>query len=183
MNSIIAKDGKYKGLYLHIKDSDFSVKMFTKFYNLATQNDIFAIDSKTAKDLIHTGKYHMGKSSQIYVNDPNSDKNILKSVNIGDYMVFIQESRKLYIFNKNEFKKFMNSNNYTKDIAITYIFGIDNGVEFKNMHIITSNNLDNAKNIYMNRYNCEEPVCIGIVENDHLNILSDKHKFSVPLVM
>lgn len=183
MNSLLDKDGKQAGLYLHIKDSEFSVKMFTKFYNLATQNHVLGIDSKTAKDLIHTGKYHKGKSNQIYVDDPNSDKNILKSINTGDYMVFMHGIKKLYIFNKVEFKKFMLNNEYTRDKAITYILGIDNGVEFKNMHMITANTLNNAKHIYTTRYKCEEPICLGIVENDHLNILSDKHKFTVPLVM
>lgn len=184
MNSIITNDGKYIGLYLHIKDNGFSVKMFTKFYKLATQNNPYSIDPDTIKRLIHSRKYKLSnKISQIYVNDPTSDNNILKSINIDDYMIFIHETNKLYIFDKNEFMTFMNINKYNTDIAITYIFGIDNDVEFKNMHIITANSLENAKNIYMNRYQCDEPICIGIVENDHLVILSDKHKFSVPLIM
>lgn len=183
MNSLITNDGKYIGQYLHIKDSEFSVRMFTKFYNLATQNDVFSIDKNTAKDLIHAGKYRM-RPNKIYVNDPDSDKNVLKSLKIGDYMVFIQETNKLYIFNKDEFKKFMNNNNYKKDESITYVLGIDNGVEFKNMRVIVSNNLDNAINIYINRYHTEDkPVCIGIINNNKLNIFSDKYKFSVPLIM
>lgn len=185
MNSIITNDGKYIGLYLHIKDNGFSVKMFTKFYNLATQNNSYSIDSDIVKGLIHSRKYKLSnKINQIYVNDPNSDNNILKSINIDDYMVFIHETNKLYVFNKDEFIAFMNINKYNTDKAITYIFGIDNGIEFDNMHIITANCFDNAKNIYINRYKCnDEPVCIGIIENDHLIILTDKHKFSLPMIM
>ena len=183
MNSLINKDGKQAGLYLHIKDSEFAAKMFTKFYNLAAQNHELSIDSDTAKDLIHGGKYHKGKTNQIYVDDPNSDSNILKSINTGDYMVFLHGIKKLYIFNKVEFKTFVLHNEYDKAKAITYILGIDDGIEFKNMHMITANTLENAKYIYTNRYKCETPICIGVVENDHLHIMSDKHKFTVPLVM
>lgn len=183
MNSLIDCDGKYIGQYLHIKDSEFSVRMFTKFYNLATHNDVFSIDKSTANDLIHSGKYKI-RPNKIYVNDPNSDKNILKSLNVGDYMVFIQETSKLYIFNKDEFKKFMNNNNYSKDKSISYVLGINNGIGFNNMRVIVSNNLENAINIYINRYRTTEtPICIGTIDRDKLNIYSDKYKFTVPLVM
>lgn len=183
MNSIITNDGKCAGLYLHIKDSEFAIKMFTKFYNLSLSNKEYKITVDTAKDLIHVNRYNISKSNQIYVNDPETGHNILKSVNVGDYMIFVHETRHIYVFNKSEFKAFMNNNNYTKDLAVTYILGIDSGIEFKNMHMITANSLENAIDIYMVRYFCERPVCIGIVEDDHLNIFSDKHKFTVPLVM
>ena len=182
MNSLITKDGQYVGQYLHIKDSDFSVRMFTKLYNLATQNEAFSIDKSTAKDLIHTGKYYTDKN-KIYVNEPGTDRNILKALNVGDYAVFMQEIRKIYIFNKEEFDNFMNENQYETDKSVTYVLGVDNGVEFKNMRVILANNLDNAKNIYMNRYKMSEPVCIGIFNNDHLVIYSDRYEFSVPLIM
>lgn len=184
MNTITTTDGKYIGLYLHIKDNDFSVKMFTKFYNLATQNNAYSINSDTVRDLIHTRRYGIRETiNQIYVNDPITNTNILKSINVGDYMIFIHDTKKLYILDEDEFNKFINKNDYSKNIATTYIFGINDGVKFKNMHMITSNSFENAKNIYMDRYNCEEPVCIGIVENNQLTILGDKHNFTVPLVI
>lgn len=183
MNSIVTNEGKCIGLYLHIKDSEFAIKMFTKFYNLSLSNKNYKITVDTAKDLIHVNRYKISKSNQIYVNDPENGNDILKSINVGDFMVFVHETRHIYVFNKSEFKRFMNENGYIKDIATTYILGIDNDIKFDNMHMITADNLENAKTIYMNRYECDSPVCIGVVENDHLNIFSDKHKFTVPLVM
>ena len=182
MNSLITKNGDYVGQYLHIKDSDFSVRMFTKFYNLSTQNEAFSIDKTTAKDLIHTGKYY-GDKNKIYVNDPDTDKNMLKALHVGDYAVFIQDIKELYIFNKEEFEEFIKTNEYTTDVSVTYVLGIDNGVEFTNMRVILANNLDNAKRIYMDRYKTSEPICIGIFDRDHLVIYSDKYEFSVPLIM
>ena len=181
MNSIISENDKYIGQYLHIKDTEFAVRMFTKFYNLATHDADFSIDLNTSKNLIHTGKYI--KTNMLYVNIPDSDETVLKSLNIGDYMVFIQETNAIYLFNKDEFKKFMNKNNYHKDVSISYVLGIDNGIKFDNMRVIVGNTLDTAKDIYMRRFNCSEPVCIGIMDNDHLEIYSDKYKFSVPLIM
>lgn len=183
MNSLISKDGKYVGQYLHIKDSDFSVRMFTKFYNLATHDNDFSIDIATTKDLIHTGRYYIDRSNKIYVNNPENDNNILKSLNVGDYMVFIQATNKIYVFNAKEFNEFMVSNKYSKDVSITYVLGIDDGIKFNNMRVIVANNLENAKEIYMDRYNSEEPICIGIMVDDHLNIITDKYEFSVPLIM
>ena len=52
------------------------------------------------------------------------------------------------------------------------------------MRVVVGDNLTTAKDIYMKRFNlAEEPVCIGIIEKDHLTILSDKYKFDVPLTM
>lgn len=178
MNSIIDKDGKYIGLYFHIKDTDFFIRNFTKFYNIATHDNLYSIDLNTGEYLIHNGKYINGK---IYVNDPNNNnKDILKSINIGDYMVFINKTNKLYLFNKKEFKKFMNAHNYKKEIANTYLFGIDDDIKFKHLHLITSNSFENAKEIYFNRYKIE-PVCIGTIENSKLSIISDKKIYTVPI--
>lgn len=183
MNSLITIDGKYIGQYLHIKDSEFSVRMFTKFYNLATHDSDFLINPDTTKDLLHTGKY-FEKSNSIYANDPYSEYTVLKSLKIGDYMVFIQETNKIYILNEQEFNTFMTTNNYKSAESITYVLGMDNGVEFNNMRVIVGDNLETAKNIYMKRYNlATEPVCIGIMEKDHLTIFSDKYKFDVPIIM
>ena len=182
MNSLIAKDGRYVGQYLHIKDSDFSIRMFTKFYNLATQEYSVGIDNETAKDLIHTSRY-CTKTNKIYVNNANGIGYTLKSVNVGDFMVFIQETRKLFIFNQVEFMEYMEDNGYDSDISVTYILGVDNGVQFDNMRVIVANTLQNAKSIYMKRYNTVEPVCIGTIEDGHLLIISDKYKFKVPLIM
>lgn len=181
MHSIMSKDNKYVGQYLHIRDNEFSFRMFTKFYNLATNDNNFVIDIETAKDLIHTGKYY--EPNKIYVNKPDSDESILKNINIDDYMVFIQYSNKIYIFNKEEFEKFMDNNEFHKDKSISFVLGMDNGIEFENMKIIVGNTLETAKQIYMNRYKCGEPVCIGIMNNDHLELYTDKYKFSIPLIM
>lgn len=181
MNSLISDNGKYVGQYLHIRDSEFAIRMFAKFYNLANHNNNFLIDLNISKDLIHTARYYKNK---IYVNKPGSDELELKSPMVGGYMVFIQETEKVYIFNKDEFNKFMTENKYHEDVSIIYVLGIDNGVEFKNMRAIAANKLETAKYIYMNRYNeTEDPICIGIMNKDHLEILTDKYKFSVPLVM
>lgn len=179
MNSIIDKNGKYIGLCFHIKDTDFFIRNFTKFYNLSTHNNLYSIDLNTGRNLIHNRKYNIIKN-QIYVNDPVNDKGILKSINVGDYMVFINITNKLYLFNKKEFNNFMCDNNYTKEDAITYLFGIDDGINFKHMHLITSNSYENAKKIYFNRYQTE-PVCIGIIEDSKLNIISDKKIYIVPI--
>lgn len=183
MNSLITRDGKYIGQYLHIKDSEFSIRMFTKFYNLATHDNDFLIDPETTKDLIHTGKYS-AKSNKIYTNDPYSEYTILKSLKIGDYMVFIQETNKIFILDETEFISFMSTNDYISAESVTYVLGIDNGVEFNNMRVIVGDSLNTAKDIYMKRFNlAEEPICIGVIEKDHLTILSDKYRFEVPLIM
>lgn len=181
MNSIISTDDKYVGQYLHIKDNEFSFRMFTKFYNLATHDNNFMIDTDTVKDLIYTGKYY--EPNKIYVNRPDSEESVLKSLNINDYMVFIQSTNKIYIFNKKEFDRFMNDNEFHSYKSTSFVLGIDNGIEFENLRIIVGNTLETAKEIYMNRYKCIEPVCIGIMNNDHLEIYSDKYKFSIPLIM
>lgn len=183
MNSLINRNGEYVGQYLRIKDNEFSIKMFTKFYNLATHDNNFLINPSTTKDLIHIGKYFI-KGNTIYANDLDNEYPVLKSLKIGDYMVFIQDSSKIYILNENEFKTFLYANNYESVNSIIYVLGIDNGVEFDNMRIIAANNLETAKNIYMKRYDLtDEPVCIGIIEKDHLNIISDKYRFEVPVTI
>ena len=181
MHSIMSKDNKYVGQYLHIRDNEFSFRMFAKFYNLATNDNNFIIDTETARALIHTGKYY--EPNKIYVNKPDSDESVLKNVNIDDYMVFIQYTNKIYIFNKKEFEQFMEKNEFHKDISTSFVLGIDNNIEFDNMKIIVGNTLETAKQIYMNRYKCGEPVCIGIMNNDHLELYTDKYKFSIPLIM
>ena len=72
--------------------------------------------------------------------------------------------------------------NFTRNInAVKFL--IDNGIDFKNMHMITANTLENAKLIYTTRYKCKEPICLGVVENDQFSIVGDKHTFTVPLVI
>lgn len=178
MNSLIDKNGKYIGQFLYIRDTDFCIRMFTKFYNLATKDSKLSINLNIARDLIY-----INKMNKIYVNNPYTENNSLKSINIGDYMVFIQDTHKIYLLSKDELKDFMDKNEYKRDKSTIFVLGIDNGIGFKNMHIIIANNLETAKNIYMNRFKESEPICIGIINGENLSIISDKYKFSVPLIM
>lgn len=184
MNTIITSDGKYIGQYLHIQDTKFAIKIFTKFYNLAVQDVKFSIDTDITKDLILAGKY-CDECNKVYVNDLYDENNsVLKTVEIGNYLIFIQETSKIYILDKNEFTKFMEDNNYKSDVSIAYVLGMDNDIKFDNMKVITANTLSMAKKIYMDRYNEEkEPICIGIMNNGKFNIFSDKYKITIPLVM
>lgn len=170
MNSLISNDGEYIGQYLHIKDTEFSIRMFTKFYNLSIQNNNFYIDIDMTRDLIHMDKYNM--YNKIYVNDPYDDNNnILKPLTIGSYMVFIQKTKKLYLFTKPEFKKFIKENKYKKSESTNFVIGIDNGIRFENVRIISANSLNIALEIYKQMYNnIDNPICIGTAKDNVLNL-------------
>lgn len=183
MNSLIDKDNNYIGQCLYIKDKKASAKMFTKFYNLFVKNKEYCINAEAAKHLIHSSKFGINDINKIYVSDINTGEDILKSIHIGDYAIFINETENIFILNENEFYSFMHKNEYRRTDSIAYVLGVDNGVEFKSMHIISANNLETAKEIYEKRFNLNSPVCIGTIVDDHLTIKSDKHSFTVPLVM
>lgn len=184
MNTIITNDGEYIGQYLHIQDTEFAIRIFTKFYNLAVRSAEFAIDPSITENLILAGKY-CDECNKVYVNDLyNENNSVLKTVKIGSYLIFIQDSCKIYLLDKAEFAKFMDDNNYKSDISTAYILGIDCGVKFNNLRVISGNSLAIAKKIYMDRYNeTEEPICIGIMSDGNFNIFTDKYKITAPLVM
>lgn len=172
MNSLISSDKKYIGQYLCIQDNDFSVRMFAKFYNLSIQNNNFTIDINRARNLIRMNKYKL--HNKIYVNDLNSNNDVLKSIKPGSYMVYINDTKKLYILNKEEFDRFIYTNEYIRIKSSNFVLGIDDGLYFKNVKIIVASSLDTAKLIYRERYNIEEnPICIGIEEDNRLNIYTD----------
>lgn len=170
MNILVSNDGKYVGKYLHIQNNEQSIRMFAKIYNLAVQDDKFYLSYENAKDLLLMNSYNI--NNNIYANDVNTDEIIVTPIKFGCYIVFIDSTTKLYILSKSEFKKFIKKNGYKKETSTNFILAISDNDIFKNFRIITTNSLDNAKEIYKNRYN-SIPIFIGIEEDNYIYIPTD----------
>lgn len=172
MHSLISKDGEYIGQYLHLKNNEYCIQRFTKFYNITMGETKYFIKPKTVKDLLIMSKYNL--QHNVYANDPETDEIILKPLKINSYIVYISKSNKLYIFTKSEFKKYINNNKYKLATSTNFILALQEDNIFKNIKSITTNNIDSAKKIYMKKYsNNIEPVVIGIEEDKYLYIPTD----------
>lgn len=171
MHSLTTKDGQYVGKYLRLKNSERSIRMFAKIYNLAVHDKNFYMSYNDAKDLLLMNKYHM--ESDIYANNVETDEIIMTPVKFGNYIVYIDSTTKLYVLTKSEFKKFVNDHKYRKTTSNNYILAIADGDKFKNFRIVTTNSLENAKEIFKNNHNAE-PVFIGLEEDNYIYINTDK---------
>lgn len=173
MNSILDKDGKYIGHYLHLENNKYCARDFTKYYNLSVQDDNFSITLSSVKDLLNMSKY--GISNNIYVNDIKTHQTVIKPLNVGMVMVYITSLKELYLLTEEELDNFLEDNNYISDISINYVLGIPIEHKFKNVRIVVSDSLEHAQKIYKRRYNeTEEPICIGIEDDRYLYIPTDE---------
>lgn len=171
MHSLISKKGECVGHYLQIENTPYCIKMFTNIYNSVIGDSKFFIDSNIARDIILMSKYNI--NNNIYANDPTTDDIILKSVNVGDYIVYMIKSTKLYIFNDKELEDFIKKYNYEKEPSTNYILAEQKNDIFINPSIIYANNIHNAKKIYKEKYNAE-PTFLAIEDNHYLYIPTDK---------
>ena len=85
----------------------------------------------------------------------------------------MSSTTKLYVLTKSEFKKFVNDHKYRKTTSNNYILAIADGDKFKKFRIVTTNSLENAKEIFKNNHNAE-PVFIGLEEDNYIYINTDK---------
>lgn len=170
MHSLISKNGEYVGKYLRVKNTERSINLFTKIYNLAVENPEFYLTYDDAKDLLLSNTYDL--YNNIYANDVKTDEIIFTTVKFGSYVVFIDSTRKLYILSGSEFKKFVRDNKYKKETSNNFILAIDDGDKFKNFRIISTDSLEDAKTIFRLRYNIE-PIFIGMEEDNYIYIKTD----------
>lgn len=176
MNSLLNESNEYIGQYIHIKNNEYTVRIFTRLYNLSIGDKNYFIDTKVVKELLDMSKYKV-HDANIYVNDPQNDQTILKPLTLGSYAVYIVPTKKLYLLSKQEFKKFIKNNKYKKEVTINFVLGIEDteNQQFKMLNIIQANSLKNAKYVYKKRYNTDkDPVFIGIEEDKYLYIPTDK---------
>lgn len=181
MHIILDNNGKYIGEYLRIKNDKYTVKMFTKYYNMFIEDPNFFITPKDVKNLLRMSRYNI-TDNNIYINDIESGQLIFRSLDIGLNMVWIDKSKKLYLLTEKELHDFINNNTYKSETSINYVFGIADTYKFKNVEVIASNDISNAKNIYKNMYSTEEdPVFIGFQEDNYLYITLDTKSISAVL--
>lgn len=181
MHIILDNNGNYVGEYLRIKDDKYTVKMFTKYYNMFINDSDFFITAEEVKNLLRMSKYNI-TDNNIYINDINSGQLIFKSLSIGLNMVWIAKTKKLYLLNEKELKEFIDNNIYKSETSISYVFGLPDIYKFKNVGVIVSNNITNAKEIYKEMYSIEEdPIFIGFKEDDYLYISLDSKSIAALL--
>ena len=86
------------------------------------------------------------------------------------------EKNRLYLATEEELEYFLGTNNYKTIESTTYVLGIPDVYKFKNVRPISSNNINNAINIYKKRYNIkEDPILIGIKMHESLYINLNDH--------
>lgn len=173
MHSIIDKNNKCVGQYIFIKDDKYSTRIFTRYYNMCI-NQISPITKDVVRDLVKMEKYKLENTIHIY--DLNTDEIVLKHLVVGDVMIYLNKNNKLYLASEDELNKFLESNEYSSRLSIIYIIGIPNSGKFENVRPVSSNTVENAKQIYRGRYEPDkDPVVIGVKNAGHLFISLNDH--------
>lgn len=176
MYSIKNKEKKCIGQYIYIRNTKYSIKVLTRFYNLFINHikNGFPISEHTIGDLIKMSRYNLQSTIRAY--DLSSNSIDLKHLKIGNVAIYLHEGDKLYIVSENELKDFLQTNNYTSELSMTYIIGIQDEYKFKNVIPILASSVNDAKEIYKNKLNSNEtPICIGIKEYGILYINLNGH--------
>lgn len=165
MYSIKNNEEKCIGQYIYIRNNKYSIKVLTKFYNLFINHikDAFPISEHTIRDLIKMNKYNLENTIRVY--DLSTNTITLKELKIGHVAIYLHNEDKMYIVSEDELHDFLETNNYTSELSMTYIIGIQDEYKFKKVRPILASNVNNAKEIYKEKFNInEEPVCIGVKE-------------------
>ena len=181
MHSIIDKYDNHIGIYIAIKDDEYSSRIFTRFYNMCIYNRLDNINEQTVRDLIKMDKYDLDNSIPVY--DLKNNNIVLSRLKAGLYMIFMYKENKLYLSTEEELKQFLSKNNYTSSQTINYVIGIPTSDgKFIKVRPIASNNVKNAKEVYKNRYNImEDPIIIGIKELSTFHINLNDHDLSAKI--
>lgn len=175
MHSIINSQEKCIGQYLIIEDDTYTTRLFARFYNMCiTSKDEAPITEEDVINAIKMKKYNLQNNIHIY--DLKTDNICLKQLKIGLAMVYLNEKNRLYLATEEELEYFLCDNNYKTIESTTYVLGIPDIYKFKNVRPISSNNINNAINVYKKRYNIkEDPVLIGIKMHESLYINLNDH--------
>lgn len=177
----IKNNEKCIGQYIYIRDNNYCVKVFTKFYNEFIKNikNEVSISEHTGRDLIKMSKYKLENTIRVY--DLYTDEIILKHLEIGSIAIYLHDKDRFYIVSQKELEDFLKENNYTSELSMTYIIGTQDQYKFRNVVPILASSVVDALQIYKEKFNEENPICIGVKEYGILYINLNNHILSIDI--